>query len=85
MEEVKKHVYKFNKKMVPERFDEHFSFFKFKCDFNAFCYSKTLKIFTPFLQCIRVAVFLELVVFLKLARMSLWFVILLGLRGERMR
>ena len=40
------------KKMVLERFDEHLPFFKFKYDFNAFCYSKfpTLRIFTPFLQ-----------------------------------
>ena len=28
------------KKMVLERFDEHLPFFKFKYDFNAFCYSK---------------------------------------------
>ena len=28
------------KKMVHERFDEHLPIFKFKCDFNAFCYSK---------------------------------------------
>ena len=28
------------KKMVLERFDERFPFFKFKFDFNAFCYSK---------------------------------------------
>ena len=28
------------KKMVPERFVEHLPFFKFKYDFNAFCYSK---------------------------------------------
>ena len=28
------------KKMVLERFDEHLLFFKFKYDFNAFCYSK---------------------------------------------
>ena len=28
------------KKTVLERFDEHLPFFKFKCDFNAFCYSK---------------------------------------------
>ena len=28
------------KKMVLERFDEHLLFFKFKFDFNAFCYSK---------------------------------------------
>ena len=26
--------------MVLERFDEHLPFFKFKYDFNAFCYSK---------------------------------------------
>ena len=26
--------------MVLERFDEHLSFFKFKYDFNEFCYSK---------------------------------------------
>ena len=26
--------------MVLERFDEHLTFFKFKFDFNAFCYSK---------------------------------------------
>ena len=26
--------------MVLERFDEHLPFFKFKDDFNAFCYSK---------------------------------------------
>ena len=28
------------KKMFLERFDEHLPFFKFKYDFNAFCYSK---------------------------------------------
>ena len=28
------------KKMVLERFDEHLPFFKFKYDFNAFCYSR---------------------------------------------
>ena len=26
--------------LVLERFDEYFSFFKFKYDFNTFCYSK---------------------------------------------
>ena len=30
----------FLKKMVLERFDERLPFFKFKHDFNAFCYSK---------------------------------------------
>ena len=41
---------------------------------------ETLIILTPFLQSVKVVVFLELVVLLKLARMSLWFLILSSLR-----
>ena len=71
------------KKMVLERFDEHLPFFKVKYDFNVFCYSKfhDFENLYTLLSMIRVAVFLELVVLLKLASMSLRFVILLSLRG----
>ena len=42
MEDVKRHVHKLitYKKIVLERFAEHLPFFKFKYDFNAFCYFK---------------------------------------------
>ena len=75
------------KKMVLERFDEHLPFFKFKYDFNAFCYSKfrDFENLCTLLTVNKGAVFSELVVLVKLARMSLRFVILLSLRGERMR
>ena len=71
------------KKMVLERFDEHLPFFKVKYDFNVFCYSKfhDFENLYTLHSMIRVAVFLELVVLLKLASMSLRFVILLSLRG----
>ena len=71
------------KKMVLERFDEHLPFFKVKYDFNVFCYSKfhDFENLCTLHSMIRVAVFLELVVLLKLASMSLRFVILLSLRG----
>ena len=74
------------KKMVLERFDEHLPFFKFKYDFSAFCskFSDFENLHT-LLTMNKVAMFLELVILLKLARMSLRFVILLSLRGETMR
>ena len=89
MEDVKRHVHKLitYKKIVLERFAEHLPFFKFKYDFNAFCYFKFPEIenlYTP-LTMNKSSGVLELVVLLKLARMSLWFVILLSLTGERMR
>ena len=73
------------KKMVLERFDEHLPFFKFKYDFSAFCskFSDFENLHT-LLTMNKVAMFLELVILLKLARMSLRFVTLLSLRGERM-
>ena len=44
MEEVKKNSNKFlTYVLVLERFDQHLPFFKFKYDFNAFCYSKFLE------------------------------------------
>ena len=74
------------KKMVLERFDEHLPFFKFKYDFNAFCYSKfpDFENLYTFLT-INNGISVFLVVPLKLAGMSLQIVILSSLKGERMR
>ena len=75
------------KKLVFERFDEYLLFFKFKYDFNEFCYSNfpDFENLYTLLTINKGSGVLELVIILKVARMSLWFVILLSLRGERMR
>ena len=75
------------KKMVLERFDEQLPFFKFKHDFNAFCYSKFAafeNLHTLLTMNKGIGVF-KTNSSSQANQMSLRFVILLSLSGERTR